>query len=377
MKRAFLLSLLIASSAAAESIQGYDVLGVAKYCKRFLAAPELPAMSTLLNTFGDPIPCIRKRAARGNLKLVQVDLIDATCWRNGVCPPGVPRPDDLRVIRKRAATIQRLAEEFPAVEWWVSPALEHDVKNPATVKKMMEAAQAGCPKCKVINSPFTGAKPEGYKVELHGTKVKAFAISADGASSFDADNIRTDGNQFQHRISGEYKTFLWWNELNLRCSGEKTFTPPLTRTEKPTMDQFIQAHAIAQPEPEIPGIVPPTCQIVDTLKAPEIYKPNAESYCNGQVKDARGNKPLLIIKRKGNAGERLKVMAPNGREVGCFKYWGTFQDIPGAHRYYIGDCSGQTPAELMKDFGGEWGYVQTGPGRCLRINAVRRLGAYR
>lgn len=373
----FLLALLIPGSVFAQTIPGYDVLGVAKYCKRFLKAPPLPAMSTLLNTFGDPVPCIRKRAALGGLQLVQVDLIDATCWRNGVCPPGAPRPDDLKVIKQRAGIVQRLAEDFPAVEFWASPALEHDVKDAAKVARMMEAAKAGCPKCKVINSPFTGAKPAQYKVELHGTKVKAFAISADGASSFDADNMASDGNTFQHRISGEYKTFMWWPELNLRCSGEKSFTQPLRRTEKPTIAQFEQAAAIVKEEPAVPQKRPAVCEVVKKIAAPEIYKPNAESYCNGQQSDPRGNKPLLIIKRKGNPGERLPVLDINGREVGCFQYYGNFPDIPGAFRYYMGNCSGETPAGLMADLGGEWGYVKTGAKECLLLNAVRRMGAYR
>ena len=84
--------------AFCETIPGYDALALARFCDTYLKAPRLPALSTLLNTFGDPIPCVDRAAARGGLKLVKIDLIDATCWRNKVCPAGVPKPDDLKTI---------------------------------------------------------------------------------------------------------------------------------------------------------------------------------------------------------------------------------------------------------------------------------------
>jgi len=96
------LLLLFVNIAIAQNrpVQGYDVLGVAMYCQEFLQAPKMEAMSVLMNTFGDPLPCIRKRIKQGGLKLVQIDLIDATCWRNNKCPAGVPKPDDFRIAIK-------------------------------------------------------------------------------------------------------------------------------------------------------------------------------------------------------------------------------------------------------------------------------------
>src|SRR5688572_26953264 len=87
---------------ATSTTQGYDVLGLAKYCDTYLSAPNLPAVSTLLNTFGDPLPCLRRKLDTGSLSLVQVDLMDATCWRNRVCPPGTPALTDWRVMKARA-----------------------------------------------------------------------------------------------------------------------------------------------------------------------------------------------------------------------------------------------------------------------------------
>lgn len=361
--------------------KGYDVLALAKYCSTFLRAPHLPAFSTLLNTFGDPLPCVRKKLSQGTrTEVVQIDLIDATCWRNKKCPQGAPRPDDLSVIKRRASLIQPLAVAYPSTQFWVSPALEHDVRQASTVTRMLQAAKAGCPSCQVINSPFTGAKPSGFPVELHGTKVRAFAVSGDGASSFDGDNLDSAGSlndePFNHSCSGTDQSYGWWNELNLRCTGEKDFTAPLARTERPSLDQFRQYFITAQTEEIKPAPPLRVCPAFRDLSAPEIYKPNAESYCNGQKPDVRGNKPLLIIKKGGKKGDKIKVFNKLGKHVGCFQYYGSFTTA-GLHRWYMGDCSGQKPAELYDAFGGEWGFVELSKNSCLRINSVRRLGTWR
>lgn len=368
---------LFSAIASAQTRQGYDVLGLAMYCKQYLRAPKLPAVSTLLATFGNPLPCIEQRIGQGGLQLVQVDLRDATCFRNRVCPPGTPALTDWRVLRKRAQEVNVLAVKYPSIEWWASPWLEHDIKDAKLVQKACDVIKKGCPSCKCINSPFTGAKPAGIPVELHGTKVRAFSVSGDGASIFDGDNIASDGNGFEHRVSGQDQTYAWWNELNLRCTGEEKFTQPLKRTEKPTADQFRQAYLNMQPEAPKPA-APAVCKGVRDIEMKrEITKPNAESYCNGQPKDPRGNKPLLIIKHAGRRGDKLDVFSPAGAKVASFCYWGTFSDLAGAHRWYMGNCSGHTPAKLYDALGGEWGFAKLKNGQCLRFNAVRRQGTYR
>lgn len=356
--------------AEAETLKGYDVLGLAMYCDTYLKAPKLPALSTLMNTFGNPLNCIEKQEKKEPLKLIQIDLIDATCWRNNKCPPGAAKPTDLKIIEARAKEVYITAKKYPTTEWQISPALEHDVKDNNTVKKMMTAAKKGCPICNIINSPFSGSKLN--PLELHGTTVRAYSVSGDGKSSFDADNLDSDGNNFNHSESGSYSTYLWWNELNLRCTGEKTFTPPLQRKEKPSLDSFFQAYLIAQKEQAKPQ-PPSQCKRIIQYTGNEVLKTNAENWCNGDANqnDSRSNKPLLIIKKKGKKGEKLPILDLNGREVGCFSYYGTFNEL---HRWYIGLCSGQTPYALYKSLSNEWGFVPIGDGNCYLINAVRRLG---
>lgn len=376
MLKVFIL-LLLTAQVLADTRQGVDVLGLAKYCETYLQAPKMEAVSTLMGTFGDPLPCIEKRIQAGGLKVVQIDLRDATCFRNRVCPRNTPPLTDWVEMKRRAVSVGKLAAKYPQVEWFVSPYLEHDIKEEAVIRKACSVALEGCPSCKCINSPVSGVRPRDIPLELHGTRTRAFAVSGDGASSFDGDNIASDGNRFEHRISGSDQTYMWWPELNLRCTGEKKFTAPDRRSEKPTKDQFIQAYLISleeAPKPQPPAVCKKVVEV--NAKNGEILKTNAESYCNGVKGDARANKPMLILRRQGKAGERLKIYSKEGREVGCFKYYGPFE-TKGLFRYYEGDCSKLGSVNLYNRLGSEWGFAELGGGNCLLINAIRRLGVYR
>jgi hypothetical protein len=196
--------------------------------------------------------------------------------------------------------------------------------------------------------------------------------------------MRSDNNGFQHRIAGNYKTFAWIWEFNLRCTGEKQFTPPLKRTEKPTPDLFKQVYRVMQPEEEKPK-TPEVCRVVRDILPNEINKPNAENYCNGQQKDPRSNKNLLILQLDSKQGVydkntkryKLPVYNKDGWKVAEFCYYGDFPEIKGAHRWYMGDCTKQTPIQLYQQLKSEWGYVAYGKNNCIRFNALRRQGSYR
>lgn len=381
LARILVLFLLLVPGAKGETIQGYDVLGLAKYCDRFLAtAPTLPAVSVLLNTFGDPMPCVEAyiRKNPGKITDVQVDLVDATCWRNRVCTAGTPPLNDMNVMLQRAWIVNHYRNRNPQVRWSISPYLEHDIKSRVELQKAFDTVKHGCPKCAHVNSPMSGVSLPGVPEERHGTKVRAASVSGDGASMFDGDNLASDGNGFEHRTAGSYTTFAWFPEMNLRCTGEKKFTPVAKRTEKPTAELFRQAYLVMQPEKPVPAAPGGRCRQVVRVdgKRGEILKTNAESYCNGVPNDGRGNKPMLIISKAGRRGEKMKIYSSSGKEVGCFAYYGKYSD-PKLHRWYMGGCSGQTPTQLYDSLGGEWGFADTGNGKCLLINAVRRMGTYR
>jgi hypothetical protein len=374
MIRILFLLILIPQIAFAQSVKGYDVLGLAKYCDRYLQAPRLPAVSTLLRTFGDPIPCLQKDLNRGGKTDVQINLRDATCHRNKVCPPNTPSITDWNDIKKLALQVNKLAVQYKNVQFWISPYLEHDFKDPKIIQKACQVSLSACPSCSCVNEPFSGTKNTGYPLELHNTKVSAWSVSGDGASMFDGDNIKNDGNNFQHREAGSKFTFGWWNALNLRCQGEKNFTPIEKRTTRPTLDHFQQAYKIlTTTEDPIPA-APSVCKTVRKVQGKEIYKPNAEKYCNGapNENDSRGDKPLLIIAKKGN---KMPIYRSDGKEVGCFKYYGSYEG--NLHRWYVGNSSGEKPFELYKELGNEWGFAHMGGGQCLLFNSLRRMGIYR
>lgn len=371
-------SQLVALSAIADDDKGYDAILLAKYCDRYLQAPRLPKLSTLLRSAGDPLPCVDKALARGGMKKIQYVLRDATCWRNKKCPPNTPSLTDWNDMKSLALKVNGVAKKYPGVIHEISPYLEHDFKDAKIIQKACAVSLGACPTCTCINEPFSGTKNTGFPLELHGTKIRAWSVSGDGASMFDADNQKNDGNNFQHRESGEDSTYAWWDALNLRCQGMKTFVPITQRTARPTADQFKQAHKIMTTEEDAIPAPPARCKsvrIVDAKKG-EILKPNAEEYCNPESADPRGDKPLLIIRKAGHKGDKAKIYSSSGKEVGCFKYYGTYS-TPGTHRWYEGDCSGMAPFQLYQALGSEWGFVDTGGGSCIRINALRRMGIVR
>lgn len=354
---ATLLSIIFAAP-----VYGYDVLGVAKYCDTYLKAPLLPAVSTLMGTFGDPLPCIEQRIQRGGLTDVQIDVIDGTCWRNRNCEPGVPKPTDTKSLKLRVARVNVLAKKYPSVTFWISPVLEHDIKDPKVVIGLCGSALSECPSCQCINSPFSGAKPPALKLELHGNDTRAYSVSNDGASLFDSNSVR-------YRESGTNYVYAWFPEMNLRYSGEKTFIPPSKRTCKPSAELFKQAYLVLQ-EPEAKAEAPASCESTRDVTSDEIWKTNAESYCND---DVRGNKPLYISKLKGT---KYPIISKTGTEIACIKLYGPYSGKPGYNRHYIGSCSGDSPVQLYNKAGGEWAFIKNGK-TCIRVNAIRRLGSYR
>lgn len=342
-------------------LRGYDVLGVAKYCDVFLKAPKLPAFSTLVQTFGNPYPCIKKRLDMGGVEVVQLDLIDATCHRNRVCAKNIPKPTNLKALKKRAAKARKnIVQRYPGVEVHLSPGLEHDVRDNRTVRKMCKAVNEGCPECLCVNSPFTGARPKNIPVESHNPKEDTFSLSTDGISIFDIDTVK-------YNKKGKRTNYMWFPELNLRYTGEKEFIMPKERKCKPNIALFRQAFITTQDEPAKPA-APPVCKSVRDLKDKELWKTNAESYCND---DVRGNKPLFVSRFQDKT---LDIINPHGKKVAFMRYYGTFEH--GYHRHYLGTGSGENPYQLYNKAGGEHAFIKRG-NECIRINTVRRLGYYR
>ena len=143
---------------------------------------------------------------------------------------------------------------------------------------------------------------------------------------------------------------------------------PKKRTCKPPVWLFRQAHATTKPAPPLPP-KPSRCGSVRDLKDRELWKTNAESYCNG---DKRGNRPLFISQYKDRT---LDILDSTGRKIAFMRYYGRFEG--GYQRHYLGTGSGENPYKLLKKAkGNEHLFIKRGS-ECIRVNAIRRLGYFR
>lgn len=354
--------LLLAGSASAEPIYGQDTLGLAQHNVQVLAE-EIDANSAigvLDVTFGDPYPKLKRLLDTGKVRAVRMHLIDGTCIRNHVCPPGAPGYADLDTLKKRVKRLHLFAGAYPGVAWFVSPWLEHDCKDRELVKKWFQIIAVEAPEMVPVCSAFTGFCPPGPLKESHGFK-SGDIISPDGIDHVDLDSIA-------YRSMGRAIVFSWRPQNNGRVSGEKVFVPPLKRVNWPTRDDIRQqVRLLRQPQPN-----PPLAQGCRDIRKPELSKTNAEFYGSGQD-DGRGNKLLFIANAQL---PKVGVYAVNGRTVGSLSYYGPFSG--GGFRHYIGGRYGsnQTPTQLMDQLGGEWGYLRSGA-KCWQFNAIRRLGYFR
>lgn len=344
---------------AEEGKQGLDILGLAKHDANMIAQEidNGTAIGYLDSTFGNPYPNLGALLASGKVPAIRGHLRDFTCYRGGRCPSGYPSASDPRPVEEAAKRLSRFLGTHSGVTCYVSPALEHDVKDRKIVEKWYAILKRVVPSCIPVCSAFTGYCPSGVLVERHGNSGRADLRSNDGDSLFDS-------NSAAYRTSGRVLTFGWIPEFNGRVSGEKEFIAPLKRINWAGRDLVRQAvRVMRKPEPQ-----PVTkCK---QIKAPELFKTNAEYY--GKAKDdGRGNKGLWITSK---AYPRIDIVALEGRSVGCLKYFGPFSG--GGYRHYVGTCSGETPVGLMDKLGSEWGLLKAG-GSCWLFNAIRRQGSFR
>jgi hypothetical protein len=367
-KLIFTLLLLFAapSVALAQDTWGVDTLALARMDARMVTqdTPEGWYVGALEGTFGDPLPNLERIAREGKLGGHRTHLFNWTCYRNRSCEKGEPKITDLATLGKRAAKYQALHSRYPRFGCFLSPWLEYDERDPKKVEAAINVIRTHAPSCTPVLSPYKGVTIPGVLVERHGNKAKADITSNDGEHLFDSDSSA-------FRTSGRKITFGWIPRFNLRVSGEKTFTPPSRRKNKPTPDNFKQVVAVLRPPAGKPSQKPAQCKTVREVTKPNLYKPNSEDY---GTPDKRGDRPLLIWNKK--VGSNFNILAPNGKKIGCAKYYGTYEG--GGYRHYVGDCSGDSGVSLMREAGGEWVYYQEGSSsNCLLVQTVRRVGYFR
>lgn len=366
---------LLSNNLHAQQV-GLDLLGLAKHDIQMVKSELEARMSLgfLDGTFGDPYPNLKVLLDSGRITSVRIHLWDHTCYRHRVCPKGTPPATDIRRVTNRAKRFHQFMLSYPNIQQYISPALEHDVKDQKVVINWFKEILKEAPKASLVCSAFTGYCPKivgsnKVLIEKHGCKAKADIISPDGESHFDCNN-------FTYNSQAKEIVYSWINQNNGRVTGEKTFTAPKERVNWPTRQDIRQQVSLLYPataKPKVTG-----CK---DLKSPLLFKTNAEYFGQGKD-DGRGNKPMFIHSKKISKFEifSIKPYVPNlfikDKKVGEMRYYGSYQG--GGYRYYIGGRYGtnQTPTELMMDLKSEWGIIQ-GSGECYYINAIRRLGYYR
>lgn len=348
-----------AFSAFAEGLQGLDVLILPKQNAKMIA-DEMDYDSAFgvldIPSAGDYVPNLRTILESGKVVAVRTHLKDFTVYRSG---RGTDSQFDTSFVGPRAKKFKNLMDHFPGIKPYCSPALEHDVKDKRTVSKWYEILRRVYPNCTPVCSAFTGFCPDGVLREKHGNTGTADIRSNDGDSLFDSNSVN-------FRVSGKYLSLGWFPECNGRVSGEKQYPgPPATRINWATRALVRQAVRVMRPM--TPAPVVPGCEMI---KAPDLFKTNAEYYGKGKD-DGRGNKGLFIVHSKY---PRIGIDSLFSSSVGCLKYYGPFDG--GGYRHYVGHCSGQTPVELMDQLRSEWGLLRAGS-KCWVFNAIRRMGYYR
>lgn len=353
------------SASPTGAFYGYDILGLAMQPLQTIKDNYARGMciGVLEGTFGQAIPPTENLINSGLAGCWRIHLGNGACLRAGNCGPGEIKPTDFGSIRTRARLAGELNRRHPNLPCFISPYLEHDVKDKSVVDQWLRIIKEEAPGCKPVISALTGYIPPGVLIERHGNEAKGDIISNDGASVFDS-------NVDKYKGGGKRVVFFWTHRFNLRYSGEKTFTQPRKRTAVLQASELVQINRLRSATAPLPAW-PVQCVDRREIKAPEIGKVRSEDFNNG---DPRGHKPMFISKVKAPSFE---VLAPgNGIKVGSAKYYGPYSGGPGLHRYYVGSGSGDNPVQLMDKQRNEWGFWKSGR-TCYAYNAIRRLGSYR
>ncbi len=359
------------TSVADTRYTGLDILGLAKQNTSTILSviPENTAIGVLWGTFGDVEKPLRKLLKSGKVNAVRMHMVNGPCIRNNRCEKKQEiNIKNLDLMRERVKAYAKIMNDFPTVKCFVSPVLEHDVTDPKLVRSWFKVIDEEMPTCTKVCNAHSGWCPIKTSVlkEKHGNNPGNWDIvSNDGASIFQS-------NSAEYRKNGKVMNLAWYHEMNLLADGIDAFIPPTKRTCQSTADLYKQALLLLEKPKREPSYNIPQCLTYSDFKNKELLKTNAENYCNS---DKRGNRPLLILNKKYNSD--IKIITEKSEEIGCFKYYGTYGSDGSQYRYYVGTCSGETPAKLYEEAISENVVFKTEDGVCYRGNTIRRLGFFK
>jgi hypothetical protein len=220
-----------------------------------------------------------------------------------------------------------LSLEFPATKFLISPILEHDLSIRAW-RVLADAVLTTWPEVQLVNSPDGNLSAERYKgawLERHGTGQAAGSYDLVSSDGTDGTDINIDA--WIKRVSSAKIIFLWTRGYNCRTQGP--WQDPRVRTACPSNDTLNMMVRLPADRGPIPTFTGKNCKAIVAFKGPQIWKPLAEDYGNG---DTRSNKPVAITKLGKNS---LSILARSGKVIGTLGYYRPFTD-KSQSRYYSG-----------------------------------------
>lgn len=346
-------------------ILGHDFLGLGSKhwnVKETIAAlPNGVAVgcfdSTWPNNFGDPLPNIRALCKSG--KVVAVRVQAWWSYEHRIVPLGV--------LKSALPRWEKLAKEFPGIQFFISPSCEYrwkedgkGVVTAADLSARVALVQSLAPSTIPVLSPWLAPSLPNVITEHHGAKAKAKPgeiVSYDGGGSkacgFD-EEIGADKWIAQNKRA---RILFCWSPI-YNCAEADNTLKPNQRTATPNGKYIRAMQRLMEPKGEAPkkqfaGSVSP-------FNKPNLYKLFAEDM---QGANPRDNKPLVITK---HAGPSVSLLTSNGREVAKFSLFGSVGSFNGLSRYYSGwsgasNLFGYEIAEKAKQLSGsEWVWIKAG-----------------
>lgn len=284
-------------------IYGLDLLAGAKYKSEVLRhLPPGWALGVFANTFSDAFSLVERVAKGGKCPLIRIQLVWKDDHKFG--------NKELQLAIKEARRYEKLGG-FSQIE--LSPFCEHNLNNP---DEWLSKVQDAAPSCRIVNTPWKGAFSKRFKNEVHGSHKKpngAYNYSYDGTNCVDS-NVTKDKEQY-----GDSETFFFWHpRFNLKWS-MKDATPRPQRKATPTGDLIKSIIYLA------------TSKGNTSIPKNWLVKSHSENHgpTNG-VPDQKADKLLIIAPHKADE----IVLKRSGKVIDKLRYYGSFNGMPGTHRYY-------------------------------------------
>lgn len=284
-------------------------------------------------------------------------------WRDDHKFPRKLWPRMVEVAKK----IALLADEFPSIQFFYSPALEHRLNESEASALLLQCSQVLPARVKLVNAYISpGSAVRGVINEVHNAKPskpkyrdQGYFTSFDGESMFNA-----DVEAHKRTYKDAWINFAWEYRNNLRA-GEKDKLPRGKRKALPDANYLKAQIRLMQPKGSAPKF---TLRSNKRFDKTNIHKAYAE---DGLSMGSRANKLMFVIKE--NVKE-VVLYDSKGRAIAKAKRYGSYEG--GRSRYYFSDYGWQIGVKAKRNTGSEWVVLKAGSTIYEPINPAFRTGSF-